>query len=126
MKVKRILIVTNVLVCFLLNNLLFTYSTEQVSVKQSANLSTACASEGDCCSAGTEGDDACCQKENCCANIPSNSSHINFSVIIGIDKSNDATLYAASLTTFSLSNLKTASELSDGYLNSLIRPPAFS
>lgn len=120
MKVRRIIIVCNVLVCFLLNNLLFTYYTEEIAVKKEVK---ACVLKEECCEEESP-KEMCCEKDKCCANIPSANTHLNFSVIIGIDKKNEALVFASSINTFDLSKLKSASELSEGFLNSLIRPPA--
>ena len=97
---------------------MFTYSTQ----KEEKEI-VVCASENEGCCSEDEAGDLCCEKESCCANVPV-SSHLNFSVIIGIDKKNEAVLSTTSLTTFDLTQLNSASELADGFLNSLIKPPA--
>jgi len=99
---------------------MFTYSTEKEE-----KLEVVCTSEYEGCCAEDEAGELCCEKESCCANVPV-SSHLNFSVIIGIDKKNEAVLSTTSLTTFDLTQLNAASELADGFLNSLIKPPAIA
>lgn len=118
MKVSRIIVVSNVLVCFLLNNLLFTYDAH--SVKEDPT-ETKCLSEDNCCS---EEEQTCCGKEDCCTNVPISNSHLHFSLIAGIDKKSESQLSATSLNTFYLNKIKSADNLSDGYLTSLIKPPA--
>ncbi len=110
-------------VCFLLNNLLFTYSTKQISLKKSEDTNITCQSEDDCC-LNPNKENSCCEEGNCCANLPSN--HLNFSVIIGVDKKNEMLVSIASMNTFNLSELNSDAQLSDGYLSSLIKPPAFT
>lgn len=108
------------LICFLLNNLLFTYSSEK---EEKAEV--VCSAEDQDCCANDEAGDMCCEKESCCANVPV-ASHLNFSVIIGIDKKNEATVTAPSINTFDLYQINAAAKLADGYLSSLIKPPAFA
>lgn len=110
------------LVCFLLNNLLFTYSSEQVAVKKTEETAT-CQSDDDCCGSDST-EDTCCEKENCCANVPATSSHISFSAIVGIDKKNEAIVPNPTSNSINRSDLRSASELSDGHSSSLIKPPA--
>lgn len=119
MNLRRIIIVSNVLVCFLLNNLLFTYST----VKEE-KVDVVCMAEDEGCCSEDSNEEMCCSKENCCANVPVQSTHLNFSVIMGAEEKNDAFVSSASFNTFQLHNLRSAAELSEGYLNSLIKPPA--
>ena len=110
---------SNVLVCFVLNNLLFTYST----VKEE-KVEVVCMTNDEGCCTEDEAGDVCCNKESCCANVPVQSAHLNFSVIMGADEKNDALVSAGSFNTFQLHNLRSAAELSEGFLNSLIKPPA--
>lgn len=121
MKVTRIIIVLNVLACFVLNNLLFTYSTEK---KETVII--VCESEDGSCCMETETIQFCCEKESCCAQVPVQSAHVNVSVIIGIDKKHDTQITAPELTNFYLAHLKSNSELSEGHLNSLIKPPSLA
>lgn len=120
MKLHRIIIVSNVLVCFLLNNLLFTYSSEK---EEKAKI--VCTSEDQGCCSENEVGNVCCESNDCCANVPV-STHLNFSVIIGVDKKSEAALTAPSINTFHLKQINAAGELADGHLNSLIKPPAFA
>lgn len=80
--------------------------------------------EEESCCTEEETEMVCCGEESCCARIPVQSSHLNFSVIIGSDEKNDALILANYFNTLQLSHLSAAGELSDGYLNSLIKPPA--
>ncbi len=107
--------------CFVLNNLLFTYSTEKKE-----RVVIVCESEDGSCCMETETIDFCCQKESCCAQVPLQSAHINVSVIIGVDKKIETQITTPELTNFYLSHLKLTAELSEGHLNSLIKPPAVS
>lgn len=109
------------LVCFVLNNLLFTYSTQK---EEKVEVVCMAVDEG-CCSEDTN-EDMCCNKENCCANVPVQTAHLNFSVIMGAEEKNEALVSAGSINTFQLHNLRSAAELSEGYLNSLIKPPAIA
>jgi len=120
-KLGRIIIVCNVLVCFVLNNLLFTYSTQKEE-----KVEVVCTAEDEGCCSEDANEDMCCSKDNCCANVPVQSSHLNFSVIMGADEKNDAIVSSGSFNTFQLHNLRSAAELSDGYLNSLIKPPSIA
>jgi hypothetical protein len=81
-----------------------------------------CQSENDCC-LNPDKENSCCEEGNCCANLP--STHLNFSVIIGLSKKNEALVSVASMNTFRFSKLNSEAQLSDGYLSSLIKPPAF-
>ena len=121
MNLRRIIIVSNVLVCFVLNNLLFTYSTEKKE-----RVVILCDSEGNSCCMETETIEFCCEEGSCCAQVPVQSAHINVSVIIGVDKKSDTRIAALELANFYLSHLKLTAELSEGHLNSLIKPPAFT
>ncbi|MBP9068057.1 MAG: hypothetical protein KBG47_01025 [Bacteroidia bacterium] len=121
MNLSRIIIVCNVLVCFVLNNLLFTYST----IKEE-KVEVVCMAEDDGCCSEETNEEMCCNKENCCANIPVQSAHLNFSVIIGADEKNDAIVSSGSFNTFQLNNLRSAAELCEGHLHSLIKPPSIA
>jgi hypothetical protein len=116
-KVSRIIVVSNVLVCFLLNNLLFTYDAHS---QTNEPTEVKCLSDDNCCS---EEQEACCEKKDCCANVPVSTSHLHFSLIAGIDKKAESQLSTISLNTFYLNKIKVADNLSDGYLTSLIKPP---
>lgn len=111
------------LVCFLLNNLLFTYASEEVAVKKTEETTT-CQSDNDCCGNNAT-EDTCCEKDNCCANVPATSNHISFSAIMGIDKKNEANVPLPATNSINRSDLRSASDLSEGHSSSLIKPPAF-
>jgi hypothetical protein len=74
----------------------------------------------------TELAENCCKMENCPVRIPLQSAHVNFSVIIGVDKNQAASIQTPELTNFNLAQIVQAAELSEGHLNSLIKPPSVS
>jgi hypothetical protein len=121
LKLHTNIIILSVLTCFVLNNLLFTYGGTKPE-----KVVVICETEnGTCCmEMAPDETEMCCAMEDCCARIPAQSAHANFSVIIGLDKKHDAGIQTPELTNFSLSHINQAAELSEGHLNSLIKPPA--
>lgn len=112
------------MVCFLLNNLLFTYSQEE-NTPPAAETITACESKDKCCNNEPETKN-CCEKESCCANVPASSYHLSFSAIIGIEKKNEAIVPLPLPNHLNKMYFRTASELSEGHTASLIKPPSIS
>lgn len=125
LKVTTNIIILSVLVCFVLNNLLFTYGTEKQERTVLVCITNEEMEDG-CCAEEEDMEILCCSEDGCCARIPVQSSHLNFSVIIGADEKNEAMVPADHFNTFQLSHLRTATELSEGHLSSLIKPPAVS
>lgn len=109
------------MVCFVLNNLLFTYASEKQD-----RIVLVCESEKGECMLPQDLKDLCCQMEDCCARGPVQSAHVNFSVIIGVDKDHDPSVQTPELSNFNLSQIEQAAELCEGHSSSLIKPPAVS
>jgi hypothetical protein len=119
LKLSTNIIILSVLLCFVLNNLLFTYATEKHS-----KIVVVCESEdGTCCMQMDEDVEMCCHMEDCAARVPIQSAHANFSVIIGLDKDQNQTIQTPELSNFNLAQIHKAAELSEGHLNALIKPP---
>lgn len=84
---------------------------------------SACENDEESCCSGDEESESCCQKENCCTNVPA-TVNFSISVIMG-EEINSRSEFLAIIHSDKInhSNQHT-SVLSDGFLNTLYKPPA--
>lgn len=121
MKVKIIIITLSLFL--LANNVLFAYSY-LFDVSNTAQRVSVCKDDKEsCCYEDEDGSKSCCKKDNCCTTIP-NPLHFSISIIIGEGfKQHTSLAVETTLNNVNFSNLS-SSTLSDGFLNTLYKPPA--
>ncbi|MDX2172401.1 MAG: hypothetical protein SFY56_04730 [Bacteroidota bacterium] len=78
--------------------------------------------ESSCCS-GEEESESCCQKENCCTNVPV-PVHFSISVIVGEEINSHSEFLTIIHSDKIYHSNQHISVLSDGFLNTLYKPPA--
>lgn len=103
--------------------MLYSYMPLVAEKQTKKEIISSCDNDEESCCSGEEDSESCCQKENCCTNVP---IPVNFSisVIVG-EEINSRSEFLAIIHSDKINHSnKHTSVLSDGFLNTLYKPPA--